>query len=331
MEPECADPDISKVSHIFVSYRRADEPFAVDQLVERLRNVFGDAALFVDVAAISPGEQFPSRLEEEIASASVVLVVIGPRWNAGNRLADADDFVRLEIRHALSIGKHIIPVTLGSTQMPEPDELPEDIRTLSTTAAVPLRPGPDLQGDLDRIIAAIAPANPTVLTIRVKGPFSSLEMHHRVGRDRGGTDHIEKGRCVRALQHPPWTTHRCRERISRRDQQKRVLRLRADFGRAANPGRPLQLCRCVFQLCTHVAHIPILGVCVLSQAKGERLRLRSGRDSGDRHAAPRARHGSSRPKAMRREPRRRCSRPNSHPRVRVDTPAGTRERLRQNS
>lgn len=63
---------------IFISYRRVDSVYAVDQLDERLKLAFGADAVFRDASSIAPGAVFPDRIRRALEMARVALVVIGP-------------------------------------------------------------------------------------------------------------------------------------------------------------------------------------------------------------------------------------------------------------
>jgi len=70
----------AKPHSIFISYRRADSVYAVDQLDERLKVAFGADAVFRDTSSIAPGEVFPESIRNALGAARVALVVIGPNW-----------------------------------------------------------------------------------------------------------------------------------------------------------------------------------------------------------------------------------------------------------
>jgi hypothetical protein len=46
------------------------------------------------------------------------------------RLDNSNDFVRIEIREALTWGIPVVPILLDAAPMPNPADLPEDIREL---------------------------------------------------------------------------------------------------------------------------------------------------------------------------------------------------------
>jgi hypothetical protein len=129
---------------IFINYRRGDDPGNTGRLFDRLERTFSAERLFMDVDSIKPGIDFVRVLEEQVGQSDVMLTVIGEDWiNARDtadirRLDNHSDYVRAEIRLALNQGKRVIPVLIGNARFPRPDELPEDIRGLSTRNAVRL-------------------------------------------------------------------------------------------------------------------------------------------------------------------------------------------------
>jgi hypothetical protein len=98
---------------IFINYRREDDPGFTQALYQRLEDEFTAADLFMDVEGqIKPGDDFVAVLNAQVASADVLLAVIGPRWSEllAARANDSDDFVAIEIKAALDNNKRIIPV-----------------------------------------------------------------------------------------------------------------------------------------------------------------------------------------------------------------------------
>jgi hypothetical protein len=75
----------------------------------------------------------------------VLLVVIGPAWGTITddegqvRIADPQDFVRLEVETALRRPDvTVIPLLVGGARMPDPDHLPTSLRTLTRRNALEL-------------------------------------------------------------------------------------------------------------------------------------------------------------------------------------------------
>jgi hypothetical protein len=66
----------------------------------------------------------------------LLLAIIGPGWvaaadaNGAPRLADPNDFVRVEIEHALRRQVTVIPVLVDAAEMPAAAELPDSIAPL---------------------------------------------------------------------------------------------------------------------------------------------------------------------------------------------------------
>ena len=65
---------------IFISYRREDTGVHLLALVPPLRDRFGADRIFKDTDSIRAGDDFVEALRRELASCSVMLVVIGRGW-----------------------------------------------------------------------------------------------------------------------------------------------------------------------------------------------------------------------------------------------------------
>ena len=128
---------------IFLSYRRgpgASE--AAGRLHDRLASRFGEDRVFMDVDTVRPGMDFVEAIGTAIDSSSAVLAIIDPKWavddNGRNRIAEPEDYVRLEVATALERGVTVIPVLVLGAQMPTRDELPPDLEPLARRQAVVL-------------------------------------------------------------------------------------------------------------------------------------------------------------------------------------------------
>lgn len=127
----------SIVAKIFINYRASDEMIAAAFLEETLAAQFGSDEVFRDSNAIRPGTgDFRKVLWPTLARVSVMIAVIGPRWlGAGEsgrrRIDEPEDYVREEISLALKIGIPVVPVLVGSVDMPTASTLPEPIRDLA--------------------------------------------------------------------------------------------------------------------------------------------------------------------------------------------------------
>src|SRR5690242_5696262 len=122
---------------IFISYRRRDTAFAVDQLDQALKTAFGADAVFRDVRSIRKGQDFPADIRAALNEARVGIVFVGPWWttaaaDGSNRLLDPDDWVRIEIEALLQRNHDgspipVIPLYTGGAQPPQPKDLPESL------------------------------------------------------------------------------------------------------------------------------------------------------------------------------------------------------------
>jgi TIR domain len=124
------------VTNVFVSYRREDSSGWSGRLAQAMRDAFGTEQVFVDIATLEPGSDYAQVIEQRLASADVLLAVIGPRWlkagdGAGRRLDDPQDLVRREVAGALRRRIKVIPVLVGGAAMPSGADLPEDLRELT--------------------------------------------------------------------------------------------------------------------------------------------------------------------------------------------------------
>jgi len=129
---------------IFVSYRREDEPGYALALYHGLRDYFDADQIFMDVDTLEPGQDFVTVIEEAVSQCDVFIAIIGKRWSscadeAGRRLDNPYDWVRVEIRSALKRGIRLIPVLAEEASMPKPDELPNDMVDLARRHAFHLR------------------------------------------------------------------------------------------------------------------------------------------------------------------------------------------------
>lgn len=130
---------------IFINYRRQDSQSAAGRLADHLKESLLEVPVFRDVETIEPGVDFIEAINRALASCGVLLAVIGPHWvsltdAAGRRRLDnPNDYTRLEITTALQRRDvRVIPVLVEGAQMPEPDDLPEDLQALCRRNAIEL-------------------------------------------------------------------------------------------------------------------------------------------------------------------------------------------------
>lgn len=131
---DAAGPELPAV---FISYRRYDSPDIVRRIHKAYCRLYSPSSIFLDTQDIRAGAAFPDLLRKCVRNASVVLVVIGPRWPV-ERLTEAGDWVRQEIKLALQAGARVIPVLVDGAAMPAEARLPKDVRALTTRNNFPL-------------------------------------------------------------------------------------------------------------------------------------------------------------------------------------------------
>lgn len=129
---------------IFISYRRQDSAGYTGRLSDALAARYGSGNVFLDFANIPAGIDFRSHIRDALSQSDVVLAVIGPGWvgaasrGGEPRLHDPDDYIRTELRTALSLGKPLVPVLVGGAVFPAQSLLPDDISALAHFVAIPI-------------------------------------------------------------------------------------------------------------------------------------------------------------------------------------------------
>ena len=121
---------MSQQPKIFISYRRFDEKFFVEQMCDRFESRYGEENVFMD-RKIPPFAHFEKRIIEEVDKSDVLVAVIGPQWlNLLKRKSESDepDLLVMEIERALDKGKMIAPICIKNAPVPKKECLPSGIR-----------------------------------------------------------------------------------------------------------------------------------------------------------------------------------------------------------
>lgn len=132
----------SQKGRIFISYRRIDSAGYAGRIYDRLVAYFGEDAIFMDVDTIEGGTDFTKVLEDAVQSCDVLIALIGGQWlsikdkDGERRLDNPEDFVRVEIATALKRNIRVIPVLVDGVDMPQPTDLPENLKTLARRNAL---------------------------------------------------------------------------------------------------------------------------------------------------------------------------------------------------
>jgi len=128
--------------HVFISYRRDDSMVTAALLYRELKSRPEFADAFMDIDNIGYGDDFVAAIDTALHDASVVVVVIGPRWTEMLReRLRGDDWVRHEVAAALRMrdeaarsGKpplRVLPVLIGGAKPPPDTALPPDLAPLT--------------------------------------------------------------------------------------------------------------------------------------------------------------------------------------------------------
>lgn len=132
---------------------------------ERLKKMLPRWEVFYDHKSIPLGEPFPELLRQQVTTAKVVLVVIGPQWLEvlkQRKDGTAVDHVREEVRLALDSGNMVIPVPVGGARMPNTTDLAlfPDLQPLASRNARPIRPEPDFDRDIESLVSWLETIGP---------------------------------------------------------------------------------------------------------------------------------------------------------------------------
>lgn len=145
---------------VFISYRRQDSAAYAGRLWDVMVARFGERNVFMDVD-LEPGVDFVDRITEAVSECRILLEVIGPAWATTQdaegelRLADPEDFVRLELETALRRPDvTVIPVLVGGAQMPAPRDLPPEVRAVTRRNALELS-HERWRSDVGRLVKAL--------------------------------------------------------------------------------------------------------------------------------------------------------------------------------
>jgi len=148
------------MARIIISYRRSDSDIFAGRVRDRIAGSFGEDSVFIDVDNIPFGKDFRAYIQEALAEADAILVVVGPRWLGGgkggrSRINDDADPVRIEVETALGKGIPTIPLLVGQTNMPRPEQLPESLKSFAFINAARVDTGRDFHRDISRVIESI--------------------------------------------------------------------------------------------------------------------------------------------------------------------------------
>jgi TIR domain len=154
------EPGSARGPKVFITYRREESAAHAGRLYDAMVSRFGESNVFMDVD-MAPGVDFVERITEAVAACQVLIVVMGPRWatvedeQGRPRLADPEDFVRLEVETALRRPEVTpIPVLVAGARMPNRQDLPREVRAITRRNALELG-DQRWRHDVGRLISAL--------------------------------------------------------------------------------------------------------------------------------------------------------------------------------
>ncbi len=151
---------------IFISYRRATNPFAVQAVYERMVSAFGEENIFLDRRSLEPGEDWLQSLDREVARATAVVMVFSQEWfgsqpDGTRRIDEPGDMVRRELVAANSFGRPIIPVIVDASGPLYGSQLPKGLEFIGKHQFLALDPKSEaFEAQLAQLSRAIALAQP---------------------------------------------------------------------------------------------------------------------------------------------------------------------------
>ncbi len=175
---------------IFISYRRDDSRAFAEQIHGCLAERFGEDQVFFDIEDIGAGAAWADVLRDFLADPGVLVAVIGPDWvsttdAAGNlRLHTQDDWVRREVASAIRAAT-VLPVLVNGASLPSPDELPPDLRRLSSFQAITIDRNKPFQDHVPGLVRAVEQALARAQRSVAEGERTNIvrELTDFIGRD----------------------------------------------------------------------------------------------------------------------------------------------------
>lgn len=216
---------------IFISYRRADAVGDAGRLYDRLSAHFGADRVFRDLDTIRPGRRFAREIDASLARCDAMVALIGPMW-AGEgdppRIAEPDDYVRMELAAALRSGIPVVPVLLRNTSMPRSDRLPPDLEGLTAFQAMEVD-SDDFHDDVDRLIQALEGVVEPAGRRRLRRPAAFAGIGLAIALALGAL-------VVARLGGPPGVELRSQPATLTGDEVRALIVSRGYWSAASNPG-----------------------------------------------------------------------------------------------
>jgi uncharacterized protein YecT (DUF1311 family) len=148
------------MAKIAISYRRSDSQDITGRIFDRLVQHFGKDTVFRDIDSIQPGIDFRTQIADALRTTDALLVVVGSAWfgqgkDKASRIDNEADPVRIEVETALKRDIPIIPILVGGTRMPEPNQLPQSLRDFAYRHAVTVDGGRDFDHHMEGLVRSL--------------------------------------------------------------------------------------------------------------------------------------------------------------------------------
>jgi hypothetical protein len=164
---------------VFISYRRETAAGEARALFNALASRLGEKSVFMDVDSISLGRDFRRELEKRLSSCDLMLVLIDRDWatlkdeTGRNRLATADDYVRMEIEGGLRRDIAVTPILVRGAQMPAAENLPPEIKDVAYRNGFELSHN-RWESDVREMIRRLGLERPRMPAMRFSLPLAGL-------------------------------------------------------------------------------------------------------------------------------------------------------------
>jgi HEAT repeat protein len=178
------------MGRIFLSYRRDDSLTITDAIFRWLQERLPEGYIFRDLNSTRAGESFASRIENEVANATVILAIMGVDWRGKTtqhsrgwfwqqekrekyRIDDPQDWVRQELLLALQLNKPIIPLLVNGALFPE---IPDVLRALRSNHGLTIQNEPDFEVDMIRLAHDLPLYDPELSVSDNSGDFRLIHL-----------------------------------------------------------------------------------------------------------------------------------------------------------
>jgi len=145
------------MQRIFISYRRNDSGSITGRIYDHLKASLPGVEIFKDVQSIPSGVDFLEYTKDKLSQSEIFIPIIGKSWASSlqERKEDPNDFVRIEVEQALKQDLSFIPIYVEGAKSPKVSDIPDTIEKISFYNGITVRPDPDFQNDVQKLVDAI--------------------------------------------------------------------------------------------------------------------------------------------------------------------------------